>query len=262
MQQCTTNGCDNAVSKPGFKLCLQCWKKQRQNNGGQQTPKTQTYLTATEIGKHFGLKAARINLLLSELGWITPAAAKGWHTTSVGEAMGAQVRHIAKTGVPYAAWNHSVLENKSLKEAIGEYRGDNTPANQSTGKTDTAASSSSGDFRTKYPAAFRATDGHFVRSKAEVLIDNYLYTAGIVHAYERKLPVEEDVYCDFYLPEKKVYIEYWGMENDPKYQNRKREKLAVYEKYTLNLIQLHEEEVQNLDDHLPRLLREFGISVD
>ena len=48
-------------------------------------------------------------------------------------------------------------------------------------------------------------------SKAEMLIDNWLYMAEIVHAYERKLPIEEDVYCDFYIPKGKVYIEYWGM---------------------------------------------------
>ena len=50
-------------------------------------------------------------------------------------------------------------------------------------------------------------------------IDNTLYEYWLVHAYERKLPVEEDVYCDFYIPTGKVYIEYWGYENDEKYLN-------------------------------------------
>jgi hypothetical protein len=48
-----------------------------------------------------------------------------------------------------------------------------------------------------------------VRSRAEVLIDNWLYMQGIVHAYERRLPIEEECYCDFYLP-KGVYIEFWA----------------------------------------------------
>ena len=121
---------------------------------------------------------------------------------------------------------------------------------------------SSGDFRSKFQTPYRANAGYFVRSKAEMLIGNYLYAAGIVHSYERKLPVEEDFYCDFYLPEKKVYIEYWGWEDDPEYLKRKEKKLAVYQKHDLKLIQLHEKEVQNLDDHLPRLLRQFGIMVD
>lgn len=92
-----------------------------------------------------------------------------------------------------------------------------------------------------------------------MLIDNWLYMAEIVHAYERKLPVEEDVYCDFYIPTGKVYIEYWGYENEQKYLKRKKEKLEVYNKYEFNLIELKEEDVQNLDDTLPRMLLKFGV---
>lgn len=73
------------------------------------------------------------------------------------------------------------------------------------------------------------------------------------------MPVEEDVYCDFYLPQGKVYIEYWGMESDARYAKRKDEKLAVYRKYGINLIELTDAEVQNLDDVLPRLLLKYGI---
>jgi hypothetical protein len=43
--------------------------------------------------------------------------------------------------------------------------------------------------RKKFPDKHRSTDGHLVRSKAEVLIDNWLYMAGIVQAYERRLPI-------------------------------------------------------------------------
>jgi len=115
------------------------------------------------------------------------------------------------------------------------------------------------DFREKFEAKHRATDGHFVRSKAEMLIDNWLYMTEIVHAYERKLPVEENVYCDFYIPTGKVYIEYWGYENDSKYLSRKKEKISIYEKYGFNLIELNDEDVQNLDGILPRLLLKYGV---
>ena len=83
--------------------------------------------------------------------------------------------------------------------------------------------------------------------------------AEIVHAYERKLPIEETVYSDFYIPTGKVYIEYWGYENNPKYLERKRRKIELYEKYGFNLIQLHDKEVQNLDDYLPKLLLWYGV---
>ena len=68
-----------------------------------------------------------------------------------------------------------------------------------------------------------------------------------------------DVYCDFYIPTGKVYIEYWGYENDEKYLNRKKKKKEIYEKYNLNLIELEDKDVQNLDDVLPKYLLTFGI---
>ncbi|MEO0706098.1 MAG: glycerol kinase, partial [Cyanobacteria bacterium J06649_5] len=105
----------------------------------------------------------------------------------------------------------------------------------------------------------RSADGHFVRSKAEMLIDNWLYMAEIAHAYERKLPIEETVYSDFYIPAGKVYIEYWGYKNNPKYLARKQTKLSLYEKYGFNLIELNDKDVQNLDDVLPRWLLKYGV---
>jgi very-short-patch-repair endonuclease len=92
-----------------------------------------------------------------------------------------------------------------------------------------------------------------------MLIDNWLYMAEIVHAYERKLPIEDDVYCDFYIPSGKVYIEYWGYENDAKYLERKARKQAIYAKYGFKLIELVDKDVENLDDVLPRMLLKFGV---
>lgn len=112
------------------------------------------------------------------------------------------------------------------------------------------------DFRKKYPAKYRALDGHYVRTKSEVIIDNWLYNKRIVHAYERKLPIEEDMYCDFFLPQGECYIEYWGMQ-DAEYSKRKRKKQELYRRYGLNLIELNEKDIQNIDDVLPKKLREF-----
>lgn len=91
------------------------------------------------------------------------------------------------------------------------------------------------------------------------MIDNWLYMAEIVHAYERKLPIEEEVYSDFYIPTGKVYIEFWGFDNNEKYLDRKRKKQDIYKKYNFNLIELTDNEVLNLDDILPRLLLKYGV---
>jgi len=80
-----------------------------------------------------------------------------------------------------------------------------------------------------------------------------------VHAYERKLPVEEEVYSDFYIPAGKLYIEFWGMENDPKYAERMKIKKSVYAKYGFNLIDMNDEDVHNLDDIFPGKLLKFNV---
>lgn len=211
-------------------------------------------VTSTVIGKQYNLSANKINFLLSELGWVYKGI-KGWLTTPQGVRQGGIQDEDKKSGIPYVRWPESILENKILLNSV-EQLGGKSSAGEPT-KTETPSEEIG--FREKFEAKHRATDGHFVRSKAEMLIDNWLYMAEIVHAYERKLPVEEDVYCDFYIPTGKVYIEYWGYENDPKYLKRKEAKREIYEKYGFNLIELNDEHVQNLDDILPRLLLRHGI---
>jgi len=111
------------------------------------------------------------------------------------------------------------------------------------------------NFRDKFPATYRTDDGHLVRSKAEQAIDNWLFHNKIVHAYEKRVPIEEDVYCDFFIPIGKIWLEYWGLE-DEKYLKRKESKIKLYKKHEKNLIELTDEDVKNLDDSLPvKLLR-------
>lgn len=147
----------------------------------------------------------------------------------------------------------SILENKTLISTIEDISGIEKESVEDDIKKETLS------FRDKFEAKHRATDGHYTRSKAEMLIDNWLYMFEIVHAYERRLPIEEEVYSDFYIPAGKVYIEYWGYENDEKYLHRKKIKQDIYKKYNLNLIELEDKDVQNLDNVLPKYLLKYGI---
>lgn len=212
------------------------------------------YLTATDLGDRFGLPSTRVNSILSELGWIKRGI-KGWITTDQGLAIGAKQLENYKTGVPYVTWPAGIALNPRLVDTINESKGAAAPPSESKPATPSEAVG----FREKFEARHRTTDGHYVRSKAEMLIDNWLYMAELVHAYERKLPVEEDLYCDFYIPTGKVYIEYWGLENDPQYRERKAKKIDIYKKYGFKLIELNDTDVANLDDVLPRKLLHFGV---
>lgn len=221
-----------------------------------QSTKSQ-YLNATTLGKHFGVSNQRINLILSELGWIEDGIS-GWSITRPGKAIGGRQLEHDTSGRTYVIWPENILHNKNLIEVF------NLNSDKFTTQHSKIAIEQTHDpdnFRSKFEATHRTQDGHFVRSKSEAIIDNLLYQYGVVHAYERKLPIDENVYCDFYLPTGKVYIEYWGLENDPKYIDRKNKKLEIYKKYEFQLIELTEEDIQNLDDHLPKKLLKYGIKV-
>ena len=218
----------------------------------------QNLLTATAVGKAFELSANKINFIPSELGWVNKGL-KGWLVTDQGKKQGGIQAEDRKSGIPYVRWPNSIIETKSLIETIGQVKGTGVTQTVQPPSSGVNAGSAAVGFRDKFEAKHRSTDGHFVRSKAEMLIDNWLYMAEIVHAYERKLPIEEDVYSDFYIPTGKVYIEYWGYENDQKYIARKQKKIDLYNKYGFNLIELQDKEVQNLDDILPRLLLKYGV---
>ena len=211
-----------------------------------------TTLSATNIGSHFKVSAQKINLQLSELGWIKKELG-GWVPTKAGVENGA-IRMEASNGKPYVVWEERLLKNKHLNREIKASNGEKDEISENEVQKEYE------DFRTKFPAGLRAPDGHYVRSRAELLIDDFLYKNGIVHAYERKLNVDEVVYCDFYIPSQNIYIEYWGLE-DEKYLARKQTKLDVYAKYNFKLIQLSDVDIENLDERFEAKLRKFGINV-
>ena len=96
----------------------------------------------------------------------------------------------------------------------------------------------------RYESKYTSKDGHRVKSRIEVIIDNYLFDHNIKHAYETKISYgaseNETISPDFYLPNylgdnKDVYIEHWGY-NDADYLQTKEFKLSIYKKLKITLI--------------------------
>lgn len=235
------------------------WPENIVIDNAQPKENTKKFINATAIGKHFEISSQRLNLILSELGWIEKDIA-GWQITKLGQSNGGRQLENETSGGTYVVWPESIFLNKNLISVFKESTAPEVQKLQSDSPVQ-SQSSSSNSFREKFPATFRTKDGHMVRSRAEVIIDNALYDYGLAHAYERKLPIEEDLYSDFYLPKGGVYIEFWGMEDDPKYAERKKKKIEIYKKHDFNLIELTDADISNLDDHLPKKLLKYGIKV-
>lgn len=253
--RCTFPGCPSPISKPGHTLCYTHWKATARPSTSLPAPLPQadSLLTATTLGERLNLPSRKVNSVLAELGWISKDG-NGWVATAQALALGAKQKRAPQNGTPFVVWPSTILTNTALHATVSSIQGDST-------ETPAAAAAPERSFRDRFPAQHRTTDGHWVRSKAELLIDNWLYMAGIVHAYERRLPIEEETYCDFYIPAGKVYIEYWGLEHDPAYAVRQQVKQALYRRYQLHLIEVTDDHVRNLDDCLPKLLLTYGVAV-
>ena len=88
--------------------------------------------------------------------------------------------------------------------------------------------------------------GEWVRSKGECVIANYFYGHNINYKYERPaytddfwLFSEEISRPDFYLPDYKVFVEYWGLMDAKEYKTRiayRRGMAYKMEQYNLNNI--------------------------
>lgn len=221
------------------------------------------FLNATKIGEKFDISNQRVNNILSELGWVEQAI-KGWKVTDAGRSIGG-IQKEHPSGGTYVLWPSTILSNKTFLKAI-------KPTEFITSeKQENETNTSAGKSEIRYPdTLLKAKDGHMVRSRAELIIDNLLYDYGLTHAYERELTAEETVYSDFYIPArngkdnkgKAVYIEFWGIKDNEKYLERKKVKLEIYKKHNLNLIELDDTHLDNLDSYLRKAFLRFDINVE
>jgi len=216
-------------------------------------------MLVSKIAEKFDMQPNKLNQILSELGWIDKDPVLGWRATAFGVKLGAIEKEHPQSGFHYVKWPTDILENKILISVIDGIK--DQVVQETEEEKRRISEEKITKFRQDLPGTYRTKDGHWVRSRAEVIIDDALYYYEIPHAYERKLPIEEIIYSDFYLPQVKVYIEFWGMEEDPQYADRKKVKCEIYQKYNLDLIELNDAHIRNLDDHLPRMLLQYGLRV-
>jgi hypothetical protein len=125
-----------------------------------------------------------------------------------------------------------------------------------------ASKTAEDDYRMRFPRRHHCIDGHDVRSLSEQAIDDWLSRNQVYHEYERLINIPEQLIPDFtvYTPdEKPVYIEYWGLLDDPEYVSRKNRKCEIYARYRFPVLEFHQHELQNLDFYMRQKLREVGI---
>jgi len=271
MATCKGKGCTKEVTKPGHFMCYDCWKAQNggKSSGGKSAAKpvklsNDESLSARSIAEHFTEKtgskitAQKMNGILNELGWINkpPYGKQGWDVTKAGRRKGAFTTP-SKDGTPYVRYPMTVVNDRALRKAVSDMVGDNIAPEVATQAQETA------HVAPRKTHTIKTRDGHYVRSRGEALIDNFLYAVRIAHAYEQEVILSENVTMvpDFVAltPSGNVYIEFWGMEGQPDYDARKQDKINLYKEYELTLVEVSPQDLDNLDAYLSRKLAPFGV---
>lgn len=126
------------------------------------------------------------------------------------------------------------IKNKRLEERYNKETVENIKTNTDSDK----------------PKTKKSQDGHFVGSEYEIKVDDILYNNNIVHAYNVKVDEihERTVTCDWYIPillNKGIYIELWGVKGNEDYNRNKNEKIDLYKKHKLFLIEIEYDELRN-----------------
>lgn len=205
------------------------------------------HLSATMLGKPHGLTAREVNRLLAELGWIKHGV-QGWELTAWGEEnAGIQLENEA-SGSFYVVWPKAVASVPALSSQLQK-------AARIFGAEPSAADDLFAD-----QTDWQGEDGHSHKDRLHLQVCHWLYLAGLAHACHKRLPVEEALFADFYLPAAQIYIECWANENSGALSQRMKRK-AFYESAGFTVIDLEGTDSQQLDEVLTRQLRKHGVRI-
>lgn len=104
-----------------------------------------------------------------------------------------------------------------------------------------------------YEGVYECEDGHIVKSISEQIIDDWLSEQGIFHGYETPLDVGEEkpIKPDFCLKNylgkgEDVYIEYFGLQGQPKYDEHTAYKMKHYKRLKTTVVCLYPKDSKNL----------------
>lgn len=204
-------------------------------------------ITVSTIAKHFGLRVDDILDILVEMGWIHMGPG-GIFLMLAGQNVGGLQDEDSKKGATIVRWPESIVDSDQLRSIVEQLGG---KIKEKRKKRESQALK-----KMHCSAIYRTDDGHFVNTHAEVVVDNWLYRNGIVHAYENRHDEgDEAIVSTFFLPVQQLIIdlELTHMNKGDIDQQEKRRK--YYGEKGLEFIELKEKQALNAEDVLPGLLR-------
>lgn len=101
-----------------------------------------------------------------------------------------------------------------------------------------------------------ANDGHLCRSLGEKVIDDWLYNSGIPHEKEVRYPGKRAFRADWQIGD--YFIEFWGLEGQEDYDEKRDLKKKLSRKYHIPLIDISPNDLNTLNLKLKDIKTEYG----
>ena len=232
-------------------------------------------LTSGALADQFpACDALTINRVLQELGFVHQRAG-GLQLTSRGEALGGREELDERSGLRVVTWprdfaQHPVLRREFLGQeddagdtepAMTSMEAASGPVSDDEATPDLFAAESQNEDQREVESVSRtrrSTSGHVVDTHLQLVVCNWLYRAGLVHAFQRALPVEEEIYADFYVPAASLVIECWEQDVPTLTLARRLRVREVCREIDMPYLELTNADESRLEQVLGSKLRELG----
>ncbi|WP_439100471.1 hypothetical protein [Congregibacter sp.] len=221
---------------------------------------------------HLGVR--QINRNFAELG-LLKLTRRGLELSTLGERFGGRQERDEDNGLLIISWPHEIVDNAVIHRELNRLASDgvalretDSPAATREQSRQTAAGSVAPDLfedveSPKISADVSTAqrcglDGHGVDSLLQLRVCDWLYEAQYAHARNRRLPVEEPLTADFYVPALRLYIECWERDVPTQTLTRRLRTREVCRELDLAYQEIAAADIERVDDLLTRRVAELS----
>ncbi|EAQ97921.1 hypothetical protein [Congregibacter litoralis] len=220
---------------------------------------------------HLGVR--QINRNFAELGLLR-LTRRGLELSNLGERFGGRQERDEDNGLLIISWPHEIVDNAVIHRELNRLASDGMVLTETdtsgvpgeAGQTGVDAVAPDLFTETEKPKATPQTvsaqrcglDGHAVDSVLQLRVCDWLYEAQYAHARNRRLPVEESLTADFYVPALGLYIECWERDVPTQTLTRRLRTREVCRELDLAYLEIAAADIERIDDLLTRRVAELS----
>lgn len=186
-------------------------------------------ISASDIGKSVGLSPRLVNLLLQHCGWLKRVH-KGWEVTPEGVEAGGIQHENSKTGVPWVAWQPSLLASDYFQSACVSLTNEES-------RPETLS-----------------LNGILVDRPQVAAFLSWCYLSGVVVAQSYSSSQRPGCKFDFFLPRVGLHIDIWDATLSPQQLAERLERPKLCESLSLDYLVLEATNIQEVELEMPREL--------